>query len=130
MAVVHGTNNIKALFFCNAPFSPDFGYNWGNFLVPAAAGDYAASPSSSSSASTSWHEHPTKEDLFDLDWDQVDERYDPRLLTEDLINESQSDHDKDDNDGAGGSGSRRQAEHCYFEAQKYDHGQKVSGWTG
>lgn len=81
-----------------------------NFLFPAAAGDYGVVA----------HEHPTKEDLFDLDWDQVDERYDPRLLSEDLINESQSDSDhKDDS-------RRRQAEHCYFEARKYEHGQKVS----
>lgn len=79
-------------------------------MFPAAAGDYGVVA----------HEHPTKEDLFDLDWDQVDERYDPRLLSEDLINESQSDSDhKDDS-------RRRQAEHCYFEARKYEHGQKVS----
>lgn len=65
------------------------------------------------------HEHPTREDLFDLDWEQVDERYDPRLLSEDLINESQSDSDRKDDS------HRRQAEHCYFEARKYEHGQKV-----
>lgn len=68
------------------------------------------------------HEHPTKADLFDLDWEQVDERYDPRLLSEDLINESQSEWaHKDDS-------HRRQAEHCYFEGRKYEHGQKVSAW--
>lgn len=91
--------------------------NWGKFLVPAAARDYAVVA----------HEHPTKEDLFDLDWEQVDERYDPRLLSEDLINESQSDSDHKDD-----SSRRRQAEHCYFEARKYEHGQKVSGtaWSG
>lgn len=61
--------------------------------------------------------YPTKEDLFDFYWEQVDERYDPRLLSEDLINES--------NRADQGQG-RYTAEHCYFEDRKYEHGQKVS----
>lgn len=91
--------------------------NWGNILVPAAARDYAAPPLPPLPQP---HDHPTKEDLFDLDWDQVDERYDPRLLSEDLINESQSEADRKDDS------RRRQAEHCYFEASRYEHGQKVN----
>lgn len=72
-----------------------------------AVRDYGAPP----------QQHPTKEDLFEFDWEQVD----PRLLSEDLINESQSESDNNNKDDR-----HRQAEHCYFDTRKYNHGEKVN----